>query len=177
MPKGGQNVVAGFSRVQFLSFRFIQPFPAGEAGLDIMPVLDGLLTEPRAQVSEAALPDVRKIAKTFVDILEHDTHILNLMDQKHEVGNGLDVDDTEFAETVIRRLVTSLLNFRMKLLDPLPLLVDFLENGSKLGNQGLRFGECKDPVLHGQCSSHFSASIAAMQPVPAAVMACRKTGS
>ena len=114
-----------------------------------MPVLDGFLTKLPAKVNQPPLPHVRKIAEAFVDILEHDAHMLDLVNQKHQVGNRLNVGYTGFAETVIGRLVTSLLNFRIQLFDAPPLLVDFLQDGSKLRNQSLRLGERKDPVVHG----------------------------
>src|SRR5881397_3770281 len=104
--------------------RLIQPLPAGEAGLDVMPVLDGLFTKLPTQVNQAALPHVGKITEALIDILEHDTHFLDLVNQEHQVRNGLHVGHTGFAEAIVRRLVAGFLDFRMELLDPIPLPID-----------------------------------------------------
>src|SRR5437867_9091407 len=104
-------------RVHSLPICGIQRFPAGKAGLDPMPVLDCVFAKLPAQVDKLALPHIRKVTKPFVDILEQNAHILDLLDQTHQMGDGLDVGDAEFAEPVERSVVTGLLNFRMKLLD------------------------------------------------------------
>src|SRR5437899_12027071 len=108
-----------------LLIRLVQRLPAGEAGLDIMPVLNALLAQLPAQVDHPAILYIWKITQPFAGIFEQHTQVLNLLDQGHEVGNGSYILDTELTVSIQRRVVAGFLDFRIKLARAFPLLADF----------------------------------------------------
>src|SRR5262245_8026633 len=87
-----------------LSVGFIQRFPARKLGLAFIPLLNSVFPKLPAQVDDAALPDIGKIAETFIRVLQKHSHVLNLMNQKHEMRHRFDVLHARLAETVQRRL-------------------------------------------------------------------------
>ena len=95
-----------------------------------------------------ATPHVREVAKSLIGILQMNPHFLDLMEQEHEVRNGLDILDTVGSEGVHRRLVPNLLDFRIQLADTPPFPGDFLQNCPNSGKEARRFFKGKEPFFH-----------------------------
>src|SRR5262249_56509601 len=90
--------------IRILSIRspvgFIERLPACKAGLDVVPILDPFLAQLPAQIHDLSLTHIRKIAESLAGILQKDTHIFDLVDQKHQMRHGFHVFHAEFAITV-----------------------------------------------------------------------------
>src|SRR5687768_12269779 len=94
------ELVSKMVKSSFLAVRLVQGFSTGEPGFDVVPEGDGVLTEVPAQIDNAAVSHVGKVAKAFVDILNHNAQIFYLMKQDHQMSHRFDVLDAVRTETI-----------------------------------------------------------------------------
>ena len=134
-------------RLQSFIF-FVQGLPARKTGLDIVPVLDAVLTQLPTEVDHPAILYIWKVAESLFGVFEQHTQILDLVDERRQVGDRFHIFHTELAEPIERSAIPGFLNFGIQPADVLPFLTDFGQDSPQPWKQTLRFTDCKDSLVH-----------------------------